>query len=134
MQTSRINPYQDMRWKTIDKLCRKKLGLPRYICKGMVGDGPLVKRRLIGWELNIPKFNAGEFYHVFGVPGIFFSGFLPTEEWASKSAPAGEIPSEDVSDFEFEVKNMEMFYDILRDIKRLVWDEKELELHVRSET
>ena len=132
---SKINKYQDLRWKSIDKLCRKTLGLPRYVCKGMVGDGPLVNRRLIGWEVNIHNFNVGEFYHVFGVPGIFFSGFLPTEEWASKNPVSGETPSEEVSCFdEIEIKNMEMFYAILEDAKNLEWDDKELELHVRRKS
>jgi len=93
----RHNPYQDMRWQTIDKILKGKL--KRCIVN--------IDKRAICWYREDNHFDYGEFYHTFGVPGIWFQGFLPTEEFAKE--PNGAK----YSYFEFEIKNMEHFYDVL---------------------
>ena len=111
---SKVNPYQDMRWQTIDRICKEN-GLKR----GVVKRDHTVLRHCIYWYRADKEFDYGEFYHTYGVPGIWFQGFLPMAEFAKDNTSPNKYGF-----FEFEIKNMEMFYAVLNELKKV--DKKEL--------
>ena len=119
-----MNPLQDMRWKTINKICLEN-NLERLDVK----NGNLCKKAIC-WRVKDKNFNINEFYHTFGTPGIWFHGYLPIKEFAS-SKYITESPNEEFAYFDFEILNMEHFYYTLEYMKRVKFNNNTEKIEMR---
>jgi len=113
-------------WKALVKI-GTALKLKRYDVKPIGFDSDCAIKKSICFAKRDSDFgDYGEFYHTFGVPGIFFHGFLPVAEFKQyESKIESGLTNEEVMYFdEIPVNNEEELNHIYQIVNRVRWDNK----------
>ena len=106
-----ISSLRNLQWQSVDSVL--KLLLQRCVGKSTMlksttkdGDTTVEKtfkmKKFICWYSK--KFELNEFYHTFGIPGIWFHGYLPVKEFGE---PEFLYFNKKFGYFDFQIKSVE---------------------------
>ena len=114
---TQISSLRNLHWQSVDSVL--KLLLQRRVGKSTKfnsitkdGDKTVEKtfkmKKFICWHSK--KFELNEFYHTFGIPGIWFHGHLPIKDFGK---PEYLYHDERYGYYDFQIKNVEQLEQML---------------------
>ena len=114
---TQISSLRNLHWQSVDSVL--KLLLQRCVGKSTKfnsitkdGDKTVEKtfkmKKFICWHSK--KFELNEFYHTFGIPGIWFHGYLPIKDFGK---PEYLYHDKRYGYYDFQIKNVEQLEQML---------------------